>query len=211
MKVLGPGVLALCLAATLAGAGEAASSAKAAGDRALLSQAASKAIDKLGRPDGFFGDPEARIPLPGKLEKVHKGLQALGVKEKGVTEKADALVLAINRAAEAALPEARALVADAIQQMPLADAVPQTGDDVLTRQLRATMTEFLNSGLLPLVGKATTGVRLAEKYNEMAGKASALGLLDQRDAELDPYVTRQTIDVLLREMAKQESALRNAR
>jgi hypothetical protein len=211
MKVLGPGVLALCLAATLAGAGEAASSAKAAGDRALLSQAANKAIDKLGRPDGFFGDPEARIPLPGKLEKVHKGLQALGVKEKGVTEKADALVLAINRAAEAALPEARALVADAIQQMPLADAVPQAGDDVLTRQLRATMTDFLNSGLLPLVGKATTGVRLAEKYNEMAGKASALGLLDQRDAELDPYVTRQTIDVLLREMAKQESALRNAR
>ena len=54
-------------------------------------------------------------------------------------------------------------------------------------------------------------MRLAEKYNEMAAKASALGLLDQRDAELDGYVTRQTLEGLFREMAKQEAALRTAR
>ena len=83
--------------------------------------------------------------MPGKLEKVHKGLQALGVKDKGVNEKADALVLAINRAAEAALPESRGLVADAIQQMPLPDAA-QSGDDVLTRQLKSTMTDSTQFG-----------------------------------------------------------------
>jgi hypothetical protein len=208
MKIPGLSVLALCMVANAIGvAGEPESRAGVAGDRALLSQAATRAIDNLGRPDGFFGNPEMRIPLPGKLEKVHKALQALGA-----SDKADALVLAINRAAEAALPESRALVADAIQHMPLPDAAqPAAEGDVLTRQLQASMSDSLNSGVLPLVAKATKGVRLTEKYNEMAGKVSALGLMDQRDADLDGYVTRQTLNSLFREMAKQESALRAAR
>jgi len=207
VKVLGLGVLALCVAASALGA-------EAVPDgRALLGKAANQAIDSLGRPDGYFGNPEMKIPLPGKLEKVHKALQSLGVNDKGIGDKGDALVLAINRAAESALPESRALIVDAIQQMPMPDAAQLAagGDDVLTRQLRTTMLDSIHSGVLPLVGKATKGVRLAEKYNEMAGKASALGLLDQRDAELDGYVTRQTLDGLFREMAKQESSLRSSR
>jgi len=204
VKVLGLGILALCAAASALG--------DEAADRALLGKAATQAIDSLGRPDGFFGNPEVKIPLPGKLEKVHKALQSLGVNDKGVSDKGDAMVLAINRAAESALPESRALVADAIQRMPMPDAAQlAAGGDVLTRQLRATMLDSLNTGVLPLVGKATQGVRLAEKYNEMASKASALGLLDQRDAELDGYVTRQTLNGLFREMAKQEATLRSTR
>jgi len=200
------GALALCAAAGAAGA------EAAPDDRALLGRAASQAIDTLGRPDGYLGNPEMKIPLPGKLEKVHKALQALGVSDKSVSDKADALVLAMNRAAEAALPESRALVADAIRQMPPPDASqPAGGSDVMTRQLRTTMTDSLNAGVLPLVAKATRGVRLAEKYNDIAGKASALGLLDQRDADLDGYVTRQTLDGLFREMAKQESTLRSVK
>jgi len=214
MKIQCAAILLLCAVASSAGAAaETSATARVADDRALLARAATQAIDSLGTPDGFLGKPERRIPLPGKLERVHKALQALGVGDKGVSDKADALVLAINRAAEAALPESRSLVADAIQKMPLPDATQLAagGDDVLTRQLRASMSESLTSGVLPLVAKATKGVRLAEKYNEMAGKASALGLLDQRDADLDGYVARQTLDGLFREMAKQESALRTAR
>jgi len=172
--------------------------------RSLLGQAADRAIDSLGRQDGYFGNPDARIPLPGKLQKVHKALQALGV-----DDKAEPMVLAMNRAAEVALPESRSMVAEAIQQMPLPDAQQPGGSgDGLTQQLRATMYERLTAGLLPAVSKATQGVKLAEKYNEVAGKASALGLLEQRDADLDGYVTRQALEGLLKTMAKHEAELR---
>jgi Protein of unknown function (DUF4197) len=212
MKVHCLAVIVCAAACTAAIAAEPASTL-AADDRAILARAATLAIDNLGRPDGFFGNPERRIPLPGKLERVHKALQSLGVGDREVGEKADALVLAINRAAETALPETRSVVAEAIAKMPPLDSTQLAagGDDILTRQLRASMSDSLSAAVQPLVAKATSGVRLAEKYKEMAGKASALGLLDPRDAELDGYVTRQALERLFREMARQESALRTAK
>jgi hypothetical protein len=174
-------------------------------DTELLGHAADRAIDSLGRPDGYFGNPDVLIPLPGKLEKLRKALQALGA-----SSQADALVLAMNRAAEAAVPESRTLIAAAIREMPVPDAqqLAAGGVDALTQQLRTTMSDRLIAGMLPIVGKATKGVKLAESYNDVAGKASVLGVVEQRDADLDGYVTRRTLEGLFRIMAKEEAALR---
>jgi acyl-CoA thioesterase-1 len=49
---------------------------------------------------------------------------------------------------------------------------------------------------------------LAKQYKEVAGKASALGLVDQRDASLDSYVTRKALDGLFLTMAHEEAAIR---
>jgi hypothetical protein len=176
-----------------------------AAEREVLLQAAEKAIDTLGREDGYFGNAEVKIPLPGKLERVHKALQALGASKQ--SGDADELVLALNRAAEAALPESRMQIAAVIREMPMPD--PQAAArDSLTQQLRATRFDQLKAGMLPAVGKATQGVHLAEKYNDVASRASALGLVDQRDASLDEYVARQALDGLFKVMGKEEAALR---
>ena len=49
---------------------------------------------------------------------------------------------------------------------------------------------------------------LAQRYNEVAGKASALGLVGKEDANLDSYVTRKALDGLFATMAKEELAIR---
>jgi hypothetical protein len=168
-----------------------------AAELASLEQAANHAIDSLGKPDGYFGNPDVRIPLPGKLEKARKVLQTLGA-----SKDVDALVLAMNRAAEAALPESRALIIGAIRAMPPPDATkPAGGDAALTQQFSESMSDRLTAEMLPVVNKATTGVHLAKSYNDVAGKASALGILDQRDADLDAYVTRKMLDGLFKTMA----------
>jgi hypothetical protein len=169
----------------------------AAAEREVLLQAAEKAIDTLGREDGYFGNAE--------LERVHKALQALGASKQ--SGDADELVLALNRAAEAALPESRMQIAAVIREMPMPDPQAAAGDS-LTQQLRATRLDQLKAGMLPAVGKATQGVHLAEKYNDVARRASALGLVDQRDASLDEYVARQALDGLFKVMGKEEAALR---
>ena len=50
----------------------------ASGVRAALERGALSAVSLLGRNDGFLGNPQVRIPLPGVLEKAAKLLRATG-------------------------------------------------------------------------------------------------------------------------------------
>jgi hypothetical protein len=175
------------------------------GLQAALDQAAKLAIDRLGRPDGYLGDPQVRIPLPGKLGKAQKTLKALGL-----GPQADALVTAMNRAAEAAVPEARAVFAESIRKMTVQDAVGiLTGpDDAATQYFRRTMSASLTQRFLPIVARATQQVDLAQRYDRVAGRAVKLGLVGRDEASLDAYVTQQALDGLFLKMAQEEAAIR---
>jgi hypothetical protein len=202
------GVLLACLAsATLAASALSAltSSDRSSGLKTALNQAVEVAVTSLGKTDGFLGNPEVRIPLPGKLEKARKTLKKIGL-----GKQTDELAMAMNRAAEAAVPEAKALFIDSIKQMTVTDALailsgPQ---DAATQYFRTSMTEKLTQRFLPIVGKATQKVKLAQQYNEVAGKVSSLGLVDPKDANLDSYVTRKALDGLFVTMAKEEATIR---
>ncbi len=173
--------------------------------KTALSQSADKAIDLLGRPDGFFADPDVRIPLPGKLHEARRTLNRLGLRKQTA-----ALDLAINRAAETAVAQARALLADAITTMTLADAMAilKGPDDAATQYLRDTMGASLSKALMPIVGRATADIDLARTYDAVAAKASKFGLVQPEDASLDAYVTRKALDGLFLMMAREEAAIR---
>jgi len=190
----------------VSGAASAPTAAESAdGLKAALNQAATVAITTLGKTDGFMANPEVRIPLPGKLEKAAKKLRKLGM-----GKQTDALQLAMNRAAETAVPEARTLFVEAIQKMTVDDAlaIVRGPQDAATQYFKGAMSDKLTERFLPIVGKATANVDLARQYNEVAGRASALGLVDQRDASLDGYVTRKALDGLFLTMAREEAAIR---
>jgi hypothetical protein len=191
------------LVATAATAPTAAESAD--GLKAALNQAANAAITTLGKTDGFMGNAQVRIPLPGKLEKAAKKLRKLGM-----AKQTDALQLAMNRAAEAAVPEAKTLFVDAIQNMTVTDAlaIVRGPEDAATQYFKGAMSDKLTERFLPIVSKATDNVELARQYDQVAGKASALGLVDQQDASLDAYVTRKALDGLFLTMAREEAAIR---
>jgi Protein of unknown function (DUF4197) len=176
------------------------------GLKAALKQAAEVAVDQLGKTDGFFGNPELRIPLPGKLEKARKTLRKIGL-----NKQADDLALALNRAAEAAVPEARALLVDSIKQMSVQDALGiLTGpQDAATQYFRKTTNDQLTERFMPIVSKATQKAQLAHYYDQVASKATMLGVVDERDANLDGYVTRKALDGLFATMAKEEAAIRS--
>jgi hypothetical protein len=175
------------------------------GLKTALTQAAQVAVGQLGKPDGFLGNPEVRIPLPGKLEKAQKTLKMLGL-----NQQTDELITAMNRAAEAAVPEAKVLLVDAVKQMSVTDAVGilTGGPDAATQYFRRTTTEKLTQRFLPIVGRATQKVQLAQRYNDVAGKLSQLGLVSAQDANLDSYVTNKALDGLFVMMAKEEAAIR---
>ena len=129
------------------------------GLKTALNQGVTKAVSSLGAVDGFFGNNAVKIPLPASLKKIQKGMKLIGM-----GKQSDELVLKMNRAAEAAVPEAQTLLVDSIKKMSLADAKAiLTGpQDAATQYFKKTTSAQMGEKFLPIVQKATANVQLAE-------------------------------------------------
>jgi hypothetical protein len=176
-----------------------------AGLKEALEKSSAAAIAQLGTANGFLGNPQVKIPLPGALKTAESGLRMMGM-----GKQADELVVAMNRAAESAVVEAKPLFTNAIKNMSFQDAkaIVTGGDDAATQYFRRTTSEQLTAKFLPIVKQATAKVDLAEKYNAVAGQASKFGVLDAKSANVEGYVTQKTLDGLFLVMAQQEKAIR---
>jgi hypothetical protein len=174
------------------------------GMKDALSQGAGKAVELLGRPDGFLNNPQVKIPLPDSLRQVESGLRLIGMKRQ-----ADELVVTMNRAAESAVPEAKALLVDAVKKMSLQDAksILTGGDTAATEYFRRTTSEQLTQRFLPIVTTWTSKVGLAEQYNSLVDRGAQLGLV-RKDERIENYVTRKALDGLFLMIAEQERAIR---
>jgi len=175
------------------------------GLKEALMQGVSQAIGSLGITDGFFGNKEVKIPLPDSLKKIQKGMKLVGM-----GDQADDLVLKMNRAAEAAVPEAKELLVGSIKKMSLADAKAiLTGpDDAATQYFKKTTSTEMGERFLPIVTKATEKVKLANTYNKYAELGSKFGAIEKDDANIQQYVTNKALDGLYVMIAKEEAAIR---
>jgi hypothetical protein len=177
----------------------------AGGLKQSLNEGALAAIAKLGVANGFFGNPLLRIPLPPALKTAESALRLAGMKQK-----ADDLVLSMNRAAEAAVPEAKQLLADAVSRMTLQDAkgILSGGQTSVTDYFKRSTSAQLTQRFLPIVKDATNRVGLAQQYNSLAGQGAALGLVKKDDSTIEGYVTNKALDGLYLMIGEEEKALR---
>jgi len=177
----------------------------ASGLKEALTRGAEMAVGQLGKKDGFLGDKRVRIPLPESARSVEKAMRTFGMKKQ-----ADELIETMNRAAEMAVVEAKPILTNAVKNMSFDDArgILTGGDEAATRYFRRTTSNDIAAKFLPIVKKATAKVDLAGQYNQYAGQAAKLGLLDKNDADLDTYVTHKAMDGLFLMIAEQEKAIR---
>ena len=170
-----------------------------------LTQGAGAAVGKLGIADGFLGNPDVRIKLPGNIAK-----RAKWMRWAGFGDELDGLTTTMNRAAEAAVPEAKELLIEAVRDMSVTDAqkILTGGDDSVTQYFRGATQDRLRERFLPIVRQKTDTLGLAGQYNELAGAASRYGLLSADDANLEDYVTGKTLDGLYFMIAQEERAIR---
>jgi len=177
----------------------------ASGLKSALEQGSSAAVDLLGKTDGFLGNKAVKIPLPGSLKKYEKLMRGVGM-----GKYADELILTMNRAAEAAVPEAKKLFVDAIKKMSVQDAkgILTGGQTSGTDYFKRTTSGQLREKFLPIVKSATAKVQLAETYNEYAQKGAQFGLVSKENANLDDYVTQKALDGLFYMVAEEEKKIR---
>ena len=176
-----------------------------AGLKAALEKGSGVAVSALGRTDGFFGNGAVKIPLPDSLKRYERLMRGVGL-----GKHADELILTMNRAAEAAVPEARALLVDAVKRMTVQDAkgILTGGDTAGTEYFKRTTSDPLRARFLPIVKRATARVGLAQKYNEYAEKGARFGLVRKEQANLDDYVTQKALDGLFFMVAEEEKKIR---
>jgi Protein of unknown function (DUF4197) len=175
------------------------------GLKEALTQGVGKAVGTLGAADGFFGNKEVKIPLPKSLKKIEKGMKLMGM-----GKQSDELILKMNRAAEAAVPEAKTLLVDSIKQMTLTDAknILTGPNDAATQYFRKTTSKQMGEKFLPIVEKATANVQLADSYNKYAEMGSKFGVVKKEDANINQYVTNKALDGVYLMIAKEEAAIR---
>ena len=176
-----------------------------AGVKAALEQGSAAAVASLGSADGFLGNPKVRIPLPEGLKQAERVMKLMGRQQEF-----DALVVSINRAAEAAIPQAKPLLMSAIKSMTVTDAkaILAGGDDSVTRFFRDKTEKSLAQKFLPIVKQTTDRSGLARQYNSIAGQAASFGAIDANEARIEDYVTARAMSGLFLMIAEQERAIR---
>lgn len=175
------------------------------GLKQALSDGSVAAVAGLGVENGFFGNPKVKIPLPPSLQRMESALRFAGMQKQ-----ADELVLSMNRAAEAAVPEAKQLLLDAVKKMSVQDAkaILTGGDTAATEYFRRATQTQLTQRFLPIVKQETDRVGLAQQYNSLAGQGAMFGLIEKDQATVEGYVTRKALDGLYLVIAEREKAFR---
>lgn len=145
----------------------------AAGLRQALEHGTQHAVALLGRKNGYFGNPRVRIPLPENLARTEKLLRRVGE-----GQVADAFELSLNRAAEAAAPQAKAIFLNVIRNMSVKDAIRivRGPDDAATRYFRAHSEAALRVKFRPIVAAATDRVGVTRRYKRLVQDAGPISM-----------------------------------
>ncbi len=176
------------------------------GLREMLDNGTSAAVTRVAKPDGYWGDPAIRIPLPKKLDTLQKVLKPLG--QSGLL---DDLHLRMNRAAESAAPLAGNLFVSAIKAMTIKDAVGivKGGPTAGTQYLQKTTTPALTTAFTPPMENALQASGAVDYLNRTVQR-NHLQSLFKSDAKtyLGEYAVAYALDGLFHYIGVEETAIR---
>ncbi len=177
------------------------------GVKAALERGAQIAVELLGKENGFWGNERVRIPLPDWIQKAERAIKLIG-RGKDV----DDLKLGVNRAAEAAVPQAKSLLVGAVKTMSVQDAkaILTGGDNSVTRFFQDKTQAPLNETFLPIVTTVTTRIGLAAQYNALAEQVQKTGFvkLKPEQARVETHVTAKALDGLYFMIGEEEKKIR---
>jgi len=176
------------------------------GLKEALTVGAVNAVGLVSRQDGFWGNPQIRIPLPGSIEKVAPMLRAVGY-----GEQIDAFELSMNRAAEKAAPVARDMFVGAVEQMTFEDAgkILSGGDNAATDYLREKTGAKLGQAFKPIVRQSMSDVGVTRAYQDLTASAAAVPFAQIVNFDLDQYVTDRSLDGLFWMIGQEEAKIRH--
>ena len=178
-----------------------------AGLKEALHVGTERSVLSVGAVDGYLANELIRIALPEQLAGVASTLRDLGL-----GAHVDELETGMNRAAELAAGEARAVFWDAIRSMTIADgfAILNGGRTAATDYFRERTWQALESRYRPIARDKMQEVGLSRLYGRALDVYNAVPLVDKPPlVELDEYVTHEALSGLFTVLAQEEGRIRS--
>jgi len=176
-----------------------------AGLREALTVGTNLVASQLGQTNGYFGDPQIKIPLPKTYRDIQKNLSVIGA-----SGPLDDLELRMNRAAESAVPEAKQLVLAAVRNITIEDAlnILNGGDSAATDFLRAKTETNLRASFTPYLRDAMAKSGAFTSLESAAGQYGIGGVTSNLQADLTNHAVGLGLDGMFFYVAEEEKKIR---
>jgi hypothetical protein len=175
------------------------------GLKEALIKGISNGSDIVSQLDGYFKNPEIKIPFPPEVKKVEDRLRQIGL-----GGEVDKFVMTLNRGAEDAAKEAKPIFIAAIRQMTIQDAwgILKGEPDAATQYLRRTTSTLLKDKFKPVIQNSLQKVNATKYYSDIVTRYNQIPLVQKVNPDLDDYATDKAIEGLFLMIAKEEKNIR---
>jgi len=174
--------------------------------KAALKWGAERSMEILSRSGGFNEHPVVRITLPDDAEKMRSALARIGL-EKQVEK----LEEEMNRAAERAVGASGQILADAIKNLSVEDAVSiiaSKDERMGTRYLYRETSDSLTEQMAPIIRDAMGGEQVMDTWQKLTAAYNCIPLTKPVETDLEQYLCRKTLEGLFYEIGEQEVKIR---
>jgi hypothetical protein len=176
-----------------------------AGLKEALDIGTRKAVTAVSRENGYFDNLNIKIPVPDELEDVEKILRKVGM-----DDRVDEFVLSMNRAAEAAAPEAVDIFGGAVRDMTVVDAygIVKGDETAATTYFRDKTSLNLYNLFKPVVTDSMAKVGVVRSYKRMMDNYNAIPFVRRIDVDIEDYVTDGALEGLFFMVGEEERKIR---
>ena len=176
-----------------------------AGIKEALIRGTNLSVDLVSVEDGYFGNPQIRIPFPPEAGEIESTLRSIGL-----GSKVDEVVMSVNRAAEKAAEEARPIFISAITNLTVTDAIGivRGNDNAATLYLQNTTWDQLFNAFHPIVSGALDEVQATRYWEDVINTYNTIPFVKKMDPDLVGYVTGKAIEGLFIMIEKEELNIR---
>jgi hypothetical protein len=177
----------------------------AQGLKEALTKGVSKGSDLVSQVDGYFKNPEIKIPFPPEVKQVESRLRQIGL-----GAEVDRFVLTLNRGAEDAAKEAKPIFIEAVRGMTIQDAwaILKGEQDAATKYLKSSTSSLLKEKFKPIIQNSLSKVNATKYYGDLVNSYNKIPLVQKVNPDLDEYATDRAIEGLFIMIAKEEKNIR---
>lgn len=178
---------------------------KVSGLKEALSIGTEKAVNYVSRTDGYFRNPEIKIPVPDEIKSVTDTLSRMGL-----NKQVEEFILSMNRGAEKAAPKAVSIFGKSIKEMTVVDAtkILLGGDTAATEYFKDKTHNDLYNEFKPVITASLNDVGATKAFKALMKKADSVPFLDKTAIDLDLYVTNKSLDGLFYMVGQEEKKIR---
>jgi hypothetical protein len=175
------------------------------GIKEALVKGTGESVSFVSKLNGYFSNPEIKIPFPPEAREIESKLRAIGM-----GSKIDEVILSLNRAAEDAAKSAQPIFVSAIKSMTVSDGIQivKGANDAATKYLAKTTTPELKAKFSPVIKASLDKVDATRLWEEVIKSYNQIPFVTKQNPNLTEYVTDKAITGLFVMIAKEELKIR---